>query len=145
MQRGGCAEAIPRYIDMLAICAERHRDRPALLLADRDVSYGELWSMAMAESEWLATSGLPPGQRVLLEGGSVLDTCVTMVALWLCRYCPVPASSWWPRERLREVAERAGVWLDESGPADSVSDADNLACLIFSESGTARAEGLAVT
>lgn len=145
LTNGGHAGAASRFIDILAIRAEQHRDRPALLLADRDVSYGELWSLAMAEREWLATSGLPPGQRVLLEGGSVIDTCVTMVALWQHRCCPVPTSLCWPRERLREVAESAGVWLDESGPAHAASDGDNLACLLFSESGAARAEGLAIT
>ena len=59
--------------------AQEHRDRVALVLDDRQVTYDELRSAAVGVSNRLAGSGIEPGDVVILLGRHSIEAAVAML------------------------------------------------------------------
>ncbi len=118
-------------------------DRPALVLADRSLTYAELANRAARVAGALAARGLRRGDRVALTGAATADSVIAIHAVWHMGATVVPVH---PRltavERARLIAEAGAIEMPHVAAAAPVpaAAADPLA-IVFTSGTTGRPKG----
>lgn len=84
-------------------------DRVAVNFGDGQVSYRRLLEEAERIAGGLRASGIKPGDAVGVHGDRSLDAVKSIVGVVLAGGIYVPLSPQWPRARLEEVVEQAGI------------------------------------
>jgi non-ribosomal peptide synthetase component F len=135
----------PTFLSLLQSTVSKFANRPALLMAERDVSYGELWEMAMTQSQRWVEEGIPAGQRMAIQGRKTLEEYVHIVALWINGCCHVPLNGRWPQEHRRQVAVLGETWTAGAAAKPPRSTVEDLAYLICTSGSTGRPKAVAIT
>jgi acyl-coenzyme A synthetase/AMP-(fatty) acid ligase len=120
-------EPPPAELNLARYClqagAERHPDKPALILCDdpqrpQDAarwSYGEIEDAVLRMAHGLAARGFAPGERVFIRMGNSIDYALMVFAANAAGLVPIPAS---PMLSVHEV----GTIIDDCRPAALVTD-----------------------
>jgi long-chain acyl-CoA synthetase len=106
--------------------ASRRPDPPALMSAERTITYGELWERAAAAAAFFAKRGVDPTDRVLLMARSIPAFAFAYFATHLARAVAVPIDDAAPAHRLRELVRRTRpklVIAADAGFQETVPDA----------------------
>jgi amino acid adenylation domain-containing protein len=96
-------------IDMFDASARAHPDSPCIIDGDRSLSYREVRDLAAALGARLAAAGLRRGERVglLLERSAQIPVAILAALGVGAAYVPLDPA--YPDERLRYIAEDAGI------------------------------------
>ncbi|MCA9751576.1 MAG: AMP-binding protein, partial [Gemmatimonadetes bacterium] len=157
-------------VDLLDDSIRTHAERPALEVAGRAITYGELGARAGRLADRLLRAGVVPEVPVGLVARRDVDTLAALVAIWKAGGVAVPLDPDLPSARLRTMLESAGVGLLVSGegvdvppsvrvivPGDSSANGDppatgpvrprpeNLAYVIHTSGSTGTPKGCAVS
>src|SRR5262245_12222720 len=112
-----CFADRPAHIDaMFRATAMHHRDRPALVLGDRRVTYGALDAVAECVAGNLAARGFAKGDRLALLLGNCLEFAYALLGAARIGVIAVPMNI---RQRKPEIA----FVLKQCGAAGLIHDA----------------------
>jgi long-chain acyl-CoA synthetase len=74
--------------------ARRTPDKPAIILGDAALTFGELDRQSDRMANALLSKGLAHGDRVILYVGNSLELVVAVAALWKAGALPIPITTW---------------------------------------------------
>ncbi|MFT4101595.1 MAG: amino acid adenylation domain-containing protein [Burkholderiaceae bacterium] len=94
-------------------------DAPALVEADRQISYRDLAEQVCRRARWLKDLGVKPGGLVALMLPRSMDLVTTLLGVWQAGAGYLPIEPDWPEARRQAVLEdaRPAVVVHESLPA----------------------------
>lgn len=103
--------------------AAQESNRPALRVADRSLSYGELVAAATRVAERLRNRGIGAEDVVATVLPRSGNTVIAMLGIWMSGAAYAPADPGWPRRRLDLVLDAASahITLDPDGTAGDVA------------------------
>ncbi|MEM8558733.1 MAG: o-succinylbenzoate--CoA ligase [Bacteroidota bacterium] len=105
--------------DPIRALADSMPEAPALVLADRSVSYADLDARVNGAAAWLADHGLERGDRLALLAASSLDLIALLWGCWRVRIVAAPLSLRLPDAALADLLAR----LDPAALVTDRSDA----------------------
>ena len=100
-------------LSVLAQVAARHPDRPALIMAEGSVTFGELWRRIGRAAAGLRRLGLAPGERAVVMVPMSIDLYVTMLAVLEIGAVAVFVDPWIGRRQIAAFAafSEPRAWL----------------------------------
>lgn len=131
---GGVAAPADRCVHELFEQRVRlHPNRTAVLCGRAAVTYGELNQRANRMARYLRSLGLGRGERIGIQVQRSVEMLVSVLAVLKTGGCYVPLDPSFPAERLRFMAEDAGLaltiddqWLHASRPEVTQQESDDL-------------------
>lgn len=99
--------------DMLRAAARRHPDKPALISAAQRLSYAEFDAVTERLGAALLSIGLAPGDRVLFQMGTLVETAVALFGCFKSGVIPVCTLAQYREIEMGELAARseAKAWF----------------------------------
>jgi len=118
----------PRSFAELVTGVDRWQPRTFLVHGQRRISFGEFFAAVGAARDRLATLGIQPGDRVLLQAYNSPEWVLALWAIWAAGGVPVLGNRWWSAPEAAyclAVVEPRVVVTDEPGLlADGTALAD---------------------